>query len=431
MTFSELGLEESFVNKCEKAGFTEPTPIQEQAIPHVLAGRDVIASAETGTGKTAAFLLPSLQKIGKMRQKAPGVLVLSPTRELANQTEAACIKFGQKWVNCVSIIGGASYFKQNAGIRRGADVIVATPGRLIDFMERRAIDLSKIHTLVLDEADRMLDMGFLPPIKKILAMLPESRQVLLFTATLSKEIQGLTASITRDAVTIEISRKGKAAETIDQKAYPVAPTSKHDLLLDVLNKEEIDRVLVFTRTKFGADKLSDFLDRKSAHRSSRIHGDRSQSQREAALRQFRRGDSKILVATDVAARGIHIEAVSHVINFDVPVSPEDYVHRIGRTGRAGREGRAITFLTRDEERAMRAIEKLMGEKVERVLMPEFGGKLEQPRTEERKKRTFGQKRRFGGGFDRDRSSAPKSPWGGFKKKNDRGRRTFGSAKAGL
>jgi ATP-dependent RNA helicase RhlE len=372
MSFKDLGLLPVLTAKCEQLGFTEPTPIQKQAIPVVLEGGDVIACAETGTGKTAAFLLPILQKLHKNKQKGTTVLVLAPTRELANQIEAACRDFAPKGITCAAIIGGSGYGKQTQALKRGVNVLIATPGRLIDFMEQGLADLSGVKTLVLDEADRMLDMGFLPAIKRIVKAVPVERQTLFFSATMAPEVERIAYQIVRDPEFIEVARRGKAAVTIEQKAYPVAPQSKMPLLLDLLEKEEWERVLVFTRTKRGADRLAHVLEKRQ-HRSNRIHGDRSQSQREAALRSFKDGKTRVLVATDVAARGIDIDSVSHVINYDVPEAPEDYVHRIGRTGRAGNTGRAITLFTAAEEHSMRAIEKLMGQPVERVHLPDFGG----------------------------------------------------------
>lgn len=396
MTFNELGLQPFLTERCERLGYTEPTPIQKQAIPLVLEGKNVIATAETGTGKTAAFLLPIIQNLGIKQKKGTTVLVLSPTRELANQTDAACRQFAPKHIRCASIIGGAGYKNQIEAIRRGANIIVATPGRLMDFMEQGMLNLSKIDTLVLDEADRMLDMGFLPAIKRIVKALPENRQTLFFSATLSNDIEKIALSIMDDPHYVEISRRGTAAVTIEQKAYPVAQQAKMPLLLDLLEKEDFERVLVFTRTKRGADRLAHILEARS-HRSNRIHGDRSQSQREAALRSFKSGKTRVLVATDVAARGIDIDSVSHVINYDIPEAPEDYVHRIGRTGRAGNKGRAITLFTNAEEHSLRAIERLTGQSVERVLLPDFGGVMSSPvssvKNSQPVKRTF---RSFGG-----------------------------------
>lgn len=373
MTFRDLGLQSVFTDKCSQLGYTEPTPIQKQAIPVVLQGGDIIACAETGTGKTAAFLLPILQQLAANNNK-PGtrVLVLSPTRELANQTEAACRQFAPKGITCTAIIGGAGYKRQMDSLRRGANIIIATPGRLIDFMDQGLINFKSLTHLVLDEADRMLDMGFLPSIKRIAKVIPANRQTLLFSATMSADIEHIAYSMLKDPTFVEVSPRGKAAGLIEQSAYPVAQQLKMPLLLDLLDKEDFERVLVFTRTKRGADRLAHVLEKRQ-HKSNRIHGDRSQSQREAALRSFKTGHTNVLVATDVAARGIDIDSISHVINYDIPEAPEDYVHRIGRTGRAGNKGTAITLFTIAEEHSMRAIERLTGERVERVVLPDFGG----------------------------------------------------------
>jgi len=356
-------------------GFTTPTPIQEKAIPVVLAGRDIMACAETGTGKTAAFVLPILQMLAANKtRRGTSVLILSPTRELANQTEAACREFAPKGISCTAIIGGAGYSRQIQALKRGTDIIVATPGRLIDFMDQGMLKFSEPFCLVLDEADRMLDMGFLPAIKRIAKVIPAKRQTLFFSATMSNEIDRIATPMLDNPEFVEVSARGKAATLVEQTAYPVAAQSKTVLLLDLLAKEDFDRVLVFTRTKRGADRLAHILEKRE-HKSNRIHGDRSQSQREAALRSFKLGHTNVLIATDVAARGIDIDSVSHVINYDVPEVPDDYVHRIGRTGRAGKSGRAITLFTVAEEHSMRAIEKLTGQQVERVLVPGFGGEL--------------------------------------------------------
>lgn len=387
MKFKQLGLQQSLTDRCEQLGFTEPTPIQQQAIPIILKGSDIIACAETGTGKTAAFLLPLIQNLEAGKSKGVAVLVLAPTRELATQIELACRQFAPKRLRCVALIGGTSYKKQISGLR-DADIIIATPGRLIDFMQQGAIDFSKLQTLVLDEADRMLDMGFLPSIRRILESIPKKRQTLFFSATITSEVGKIAkAMMNSQPEYVEVSRGGQAAITIKQTVYPVAQQSKTVLLLDLLEREKFERVLVFTRTKRGADRLSHILEARS-HKATRIHGDRSQSQREAALRGFKNGNTRVLVATDLAARGIDIDSVSHVINYDVPEVAEDYVHRIGRTGRAGQTGRAITLVSPNEELTMRTIEKLTGQKVERILLPAFGGVV--PTTEKPKKpfRTF-------------------------------------------
>ena len=401
MNFKDLGLQPALWTRCEQLGFAEPTPIQKKAIPVVLDGGDIVGCAETGTGKTAAFLLPILHKLntGK-RPVGTKVLVLAPTRELANQINMECRRFAPKGITCAAIIGGSGYKAQTEAIRRGTTIIIATPGRLIDFMEQGMLDFSKLETLVLDEADRMLDMGFLPAIKRIVKAVPENRQTLFFSATMAPEIERIARQIVKDPTFIEVSPRGKAAITIHQSAYSVAPMSKMPLLLELLEKEEFERVLVFTRTKRGADRVAHVLEKRE-HKSNRIHGDRSQSQREAALKSFKTGQTRVLVATDVAARGIDIDSVSHVINYDIPEAPEDYVHRIGRTGRAGNLGRAITLFTTAEEHSMRAIERLTGQSVERVLHPDFGGgfhvespaiKRTAPAAKRRSFRSFGGRR---------------------------------------
>jgi ATP-dependent RNA helicase RhlE len=357
---------------CRRIGFNEPTPIQKQAIPVILKGGDVIGTAETGTGKTGAFLLPIIQKVGENYRPATTVLVLAPTRELALQIEIECRKFSPKGITCAALIGGTGYGKQTQALKKGVNIVIATPGRLIDFMEQGLVNLKGLTTLVLDEADRMLDMGFLPAIKRIVKACPEKRQTLFFSATMAGEIEYIAKQFVKDPTYVEVAKRGTAAGTIEQKAYPVAHQFKVPLLLDLLNKEDFDRVLVFTRTKRGADRIAHILDKQEL-KSNKIHGDRSQSQREAALSSFKAGKTRVLVATDVAARGIDIDAVSHVINYDVPEAPEDYVHRIGRTGRAGNRGQAITLFTLAEEHNLRAIERLTGQQVERVFLPDFGG----------------------------------------------------------
>ena len=372
MKFSELGLTSALVRKCESANFSEPTPIQKQAIPIILKGSDLIACAETGTGKTAAFLLPAIEKITEQFKPGVRVLVLAPTRELVSQIEEAYKQLAPKKAPCVSLIGGASIKMQCDALRRGASVVIATPGRLFDHIERGTVDLSKIDILILDEADIMLDMGFLPAIKKIIARLPDSRQTLLFSATMSSPIRELARSIMNKPEVVEVSRLNKTAQTIEQVVYPVATASKTALLLNLLESNNYERVIVFTRTKRGAERLAHILSAREL-KANRIHADRSQSQRESALRDFRQGKTQVLVATDIASRGIDVDAVSHVINYDVPEAPQDYVHRVGRTGRAGNQGQAITLVTPIEELAMRDIERMTEQKVNRIVLPDFGG----------------------------------------------------------
>ncbi|HEX9545652.1 MAG TPA: DEAD/DEAH box helicase [Pyrinomonadaceae bacterium] len=373
MNFSQLGLAPAQVRACESLGYTEPTPIQKQAIPIVLSGADLIGCAETGTGKTAAFLLPIIQKITERQRPGVRVLVLAPTRELAIQIEKNYGELNRTKANrSVTVIGGANIRTQISSLRRGAAVLIATPGRLLDLTERGAVNLSSVEILVLDEADRMLDMGFLPAIRRVLAMLPTKRQTLLFSATMSANIEQLARSTMKQPKLVEVNKRGRPATMVEQTAYPVAQESKTALLLDLLERERFERVLVFTRTRRGAERLAHILEARD-HSVNRIHADRSQSQREAALRDFRDGRTRVLVATDIAARGLDVEAVSHVINYDVPAAPEDYVHRVGRTGRAGNEGQAFTIVAPVDELSMRAIERLTGQTVKRVVLPAFGG----------------------------------------------------------
>jgi len=374
MNFSQLGLAPAQLRSCESLGYTEPTPIQKQGIPVVLSGQDLIGCAETGTGKTAAFLLPIIQKITEKPRPGVRVLVLAPTRELAMQIQKNYGELNRVKANRgVTVIGGANMRTQISDLRRGAAIVIATPGRLLDLAERGAVNLSAVEVLVLDEADRMLDMGFLPAIRRILSMVPAKRQTLLFSATMSADIEKLARTTMKDPKLIEVSPRGKAATMVKQTAYPVAQESKTALLLDLLEREKFERVLVFTRTRRGAERLSHILSARD-HSVNRIHSDRTQPQREAALRGFRDGHTRVLVATDIAARGLDVDSVSHVINYDVPSAPEDYVHRIGRTGRAGNSGRAITIVTPVDELSMHAIEQLTGEPVARVVLPGFGGR---------------------------------------------------------
>lgn len=377
MNFSQLGLADTQLRVCESLGYKNPTPIQTKAIPIILSGEDVIGCAETGTGKTAAFLLPIIQNLSLQTRPGIRVLVLAPTRELALQIEK---NYGElnhlKGNRSVLVMGGANIRTQIATIRRRPTIVIATPGRLLDLKERGAIDLSSIEVLVLDEADRMLDMGFLPAIRKVLAMLPSKRQTLLFSATMSSTIESLARSTMKQPKLVEVNQRGRAAQMVEQTVYSVSLENKTALLLDLLERENereaLEKVLVFTRTRRGSERLSHILKARN-HSVNRIHADRSQPQREAALRDFRDGSTRVLVATDIAARGLDVDAVSHVINYDVPDVPEDYVHRVGRTGRAGKQGRAITIVTPIDELSMKAIERLIGQPVKRVVPEGFGG----------------------------------------------------------
>src|SRR3989440_4303287 len=375
MNFSQLGLAPAQLRACQSLGYNEPTPIQRQAIPVILSGRDVIGCAETGTGKTAAFLLPILQKISESSRPGLRVLVLAPTRELALQIQKNYGELNRVKANhSVIAIGGANIRTQISELRKGACVLIATPGRLLDLTERGAVNLSTTEVLVLDEADRMLDMGFLPAIRRVLAMLPTKRQTLLFSATMSASIEQLARSTMREPKLIEVNQRGQAAMMVEQTAYHVEQHSKTALLLELLEKERepFERVLVFTRTRRGAERLSHILKARD-HSVNRIHADRSQPQREAALRESSDGRTRVLGATDIAARGLDVDSVSHVINYDVPAAPEDFVHLVGRTGRAGNHGKAITIVAPVDELSMRAIERLTGQTVKRVVPKGFGG----------------------------------------------------------
>jgi ATP-dependent RNA helicase RhlE len=377
MNFSQLGLASAQLRVCESLGYLNPTPIQVKAIPIILNNDDVIGCAETGTGKTAAFLLPIIQNLGSQTRRGIRGLVLAPTRELALQIQKNYTELNHLKTNeSVLVIGGANMKTQIDALRRRPTIVIATPGRLLDLTERGVIDLSTIEVLVLDEADRMLDMGFLPAIRKVLAMLPRKRQTLLFSATMSPTIESLARSTMKQPKLVEVNPRGRAAQMVEQTAYSVSLDNKTALLLDLLERdneqEALDKVLVFTRTRRGSERLSHILKARN-HSVNRIHADRSQPQREAALRAFRNGQTRVLVATDIAARGLDVDAVSHVINYDVPDVPEDYVHRVGRTGRAGKQGKAITIVTPIDELSMKAIERLIGQPVKRIVPEGFGG----------------------------------------------------------
>jgi ATP-dependent RNA helicase RhlE len=377
MNFSQLGLADAQLRVCESLGYLNPTPVQTKVIPLILEGDDVIGCAETGTGKTAAFLLPIIQRLSAQKRPGIRVLVLAPTRELAVQIQQNYNELNHLKNNrSVLVIGGANIKKQLAELRARPTIVIATPGRLLDLSERGAVDLKTTEVLVLDEADRMLDMGFLPAIRRVLAMLPAKRQTLMFSATMSSSIESLARTTMNQPKLVEVNQRGHAARIVEQTAYSVSLQSKTALLLDLLERtnerESLDKVLIFTRTRRGTERLSHILQARN-HSVGRIHADRSQPQREAALRAFREGDTRVLVATDIAARGLDVDAVSHVINYDVPDAPEDYVHRVGRTGRAGKQGRAITIVTPVDELSMKAIERLIGQPVKRIVPEGFGG----------------------------------------------------------
>ncbi|RNL49117.1 ATP-dependent helicase [Paraeggerthella hongkongensis] len=363
--FADLGLSEAALSAVERLGYENPTPVQEQSIPLIMEGRDLIAAASTGTGKTAAFLLPTLSTLPRLkgRNRAPRVLVVSPTRELAQQIARTCMQISRKTGHFVTtVFGGTPYGPQIKELRGGTDVLIATPGRLKDLMSRGVVDLKSVETLVLDEADRMLDMGFLPDVTTIVDATPECRQTLLFSATIDQSIQKNLGSLLNDPAIVEIARNGETAKTVEQFMMPIKNHEKPELLQAVLNEKGSDRVIVFARTKNRTEDCADALC-DAGFRAESIHSDKSQGQRRRALENFRRGKTSILVATDVLARGIDVPDVDHVINFDLPDMPEDYVHRIGRTGRAGEQGYAISFVTRESSRTMRDIEKLIGKDI--------------------------------------------------------------------
>ena len=364
VAFSDLGLSEAVLKAVETLGYEQPTPVQAQAIPYVLEGRDLLAAAQTGTGKTAAFLLPTMSRLGHSeRHRGPKMLIVTPTRELAQQIADVCATIeGRTHHRSYTVVGGVGYEPQKAALRRGLDILVATPGRLVDLIEQGEAHLGDVEVLVLDEADRMLDMGFLPAMRKIVGQTPSSRQTLLFSATLDEDAIGGIRDLVTDPAIVEIAHKGSVAETIDQFALPVSLEAKNALLPEVLKHEGPKRVIVFCRTKHRADACCRRL-RRANISCAPIHGDRSQNQRERALRAFRDGSCDVLVATDVLARGIDVSDVRYVVNFDVPVDAEDYIHRIGRTGRAGEAGWALTFVTENDCDELYAAEKLMGKAV--------------------------------------------------------------------
>ena len=401
MGFTTFGLSDHVIKGVQAAGYTKPTPIQSLAIQPALEGRDIIGCAQTGTGKTAAFVLPLLHRLAEgndslqssrknelstvgapalpaegqavhevrpasvhvsKRHHYPRALVITPTRELAQQVHDAVDNYGRfMTLRTVVVYGGVSMENQVKLLRRGADIVIATPGRLLDHMQRRTVDLSKVQILVLDEADRMLDMGFIKDVRKIIGTIPKDRQTMLFSATISADIKSLASDILRDPQMVEAGEKRNPVETITQHFYSASPQTKMDLLIHALEKEKMESVLVFSRTKHGADKICRRLERSGINAVT-IHSNRTQSQRQRALDGFKRGEFRVLVATDIAARGIDVEGISHVINYDIPQYAEDYIHRIGRTGRATATGDAITFVARDDQQHLRGIEKYTGKR---------------------------------------------------------------------
>ncbi|GGC95776.1 DEAD/DEAH box helicase [Aquisalinus flavus] len=372
--FNTLKLSQPLLQALADEGYTQPTPIQTQAIPPALEGRDILGIAQTGTGKTAAFALPILNHLAanpvQLRSKSTRVLILAPTRELASQIAASFRTYGQHMkVSVATVFGGIPINRQIREMQRGVDVLVATPGRLIDLIQQKALSLSDVEVLVLDEADQMLDMGFIHSLRKIVPLVPKKRQTLFFSATMPKAIAELASQFIKDPVKVSVAPAATTAERVDQVAVHVNQSEKQALLTLTLQDETIDRALVFTRTKHGADRVVKYLARAGI-KAAAIHGNKSQPQRERTLGAFRDGSLKILVATDIAARGIDIDGVSHVINFEIPNVPEQYVHRIGRTARAGRDGIALSFVASDERPFMRDIEKVTKQRVPLAELPE-------------------------------------------------------------
>jgi ATP-dependent RNA helicase RhlE len=428
MLFSELGLAEELVRAVSDAGYAEPTPIQREAIPAILAGGDLLAGAQTGTGKTAGFTLPILQRLMAVRRPsspAPRALVLTPTRELAAQVEESVRVYGKySGLRSVAIFGGVGIHPQIATLKRGIDILVATPGRLLDHHQQHTVDLSKVEILVLDEADRMLDMGFIKDIKRILTLLPRQRQNLLFSATFSDEIRTLADGLLDRPALIQVARRNSTVEVIAQKVHPVDRDRKRELLTALIRANDWVQVLVFTRTKHGANRLAEQLD-KDGISALAIHGNKSQGARTRALAEFKANQLQVLVATDIAARGIDIDQLPHVVNFDLPNVAEDYVHRIGRTGRAGATGEAISLVCVDEFGLLRDIERVIGRVLEQEIVPGFEPDLSIRPEPIQRSRGAPPPRGHAGKASAPRNRDARSPAGGQAKRSGEGRRASG------
>ncbi len=376
MSFHQLGLSAKLLRAVDAQGYKHPTPVQSEAIPPILLGDDVMARAQTGTGKTAGFVLPLLQRLNESPRKAHQkrqvrALILTPTRELAAQVHQSVRTYGRYLpLSTAVVFGGVGFRPQAQALRRGIDVLVSTPGRLLDHVQQRTVDLSGVEVLVLDEADRMLDMGFLPDIKRILATLPSARQNLLFSATLPREIRELADRLLNKPSCIDIEAERPTADGVSQIVHPVDRQKKSKLLSFLIGSQNWDKALVFTRTKRGADRLTRHL-QQDGIRADAIHGDKTQGARTHALADFKRGRIRVLVATDIAARGLDIEDLPQVVNYELPHVAEDYVHRVGRTARAGRKGDAVSLVCADESKQLAAIEKLLGERIEKTIVEGF------------------------------------------------------------
>jgi len=423
MLFTELGLAEPLLRAVKEQGYDTPTPIQAQAIPQVLKGGDLMGGAQTGTGKTAGFTLPMLHRLAAVpaRKDARGrvpirALILTPTRELAAQVEESVRTYG-KYLPLTSMVmfGGVGMQPQVERLRKGIDILVATPGRLLDHHQQRTLDLSQVEIFVLDEADRMLDMGFIHDIKKVLAFLPAKKQSLLFSATFSDEIKALADKLLNEPMLIEVARRNATADTVEQKVHPVGRERKKELLAHLIKSGDWHQVLVFARMKHGANRLTDYLNDQGITAMA-IHGNKSQTARTKALADFKSGDLQVLVATDIAARGIDIDQLPHVVNFELPNVPEDYVHRIGRTGRAGATGEAISLVCLDEEIFLRDIERLIKRSIPREVIagfePPSGEKAEPIVLGRMTIGVGGTQRNGGGGFGGGRGGRPGGGGGG-------------------
>ncbi len=427
MSFKNLGLCDQLLRAIKEQGYDEPTPVQKEAIPVILNKRDVLAGAQTGTGKTAGFTLPMLQllhqhKPTNHKRHQVRALILTPTRELASQVQESVELYGKflPFKSCV-IFGGVKINPQITALRKGMDIVVATPGRLLDHISQKTIDLSRVDFLILDEADRMLDMGFINDIKKVLAVLPKQRQNLLFSATFSNEIKKLTDSLLNSPVLIEVARRNQSSEQITQVVHPVDKTRKKDLLIHLIKEGDWQQVLVFTRTKHGANRLSDQLD-KEGITAAAIHGNKSQNARTKALADFKSGKVKVLVATDIAARGIDIDQLPHVVNYELPNVSEDYVHRIGRTGRAGNQGEAMSLVCVDENEFLANIEKLIKKDIHKFVVKGFAP---DPSIKAEPIKMGGGGGRGKGGNSRGRNSNRNSNGGGARNSNSRNRNSRG------
>jgi ATP-dependent RNA helicase RhlE len=416
LPFTTLGLGPKLTQAITEQGYVEPTPIQSKAIPIILSGKDIIGVAQTGTGKTAAFVLPLLERMSMApSDRLMRVLVIAPTRELVAQIEENVRAYGRHLhLRYATIFGGVGEGPQIQALKRGVDLVVATPGRLIDLMQQRHVDFSRLEVLVLDEADRMLDMGFLPPIRKIVAATPKTRQTLLFSATMSKEIEAVTREFLKAPTLVEIGARSTPVEAVTQSVVEVSMAGKVPALVHLLKDAALESVLVFSRTKHGADRIARKLE-DAGIRTATLHSNRTQGQRLAALKRFKSGDVRVLIATDIAARGIDVDGISHVINYDFPPQPEDYVHRIGRTGRAQAIGDAISFVTHDDADNVKRLERFLGRGLTRRKLEGFNPNVPQPSAASRQAPRA----------DGERGPLPARPKGGSWRPKGPGHNRFG------